>query len=477
MLRYPDFARTFYVKPDWSAVGIGAVLTQFDDQEREHPVVYLSRRCRGKESTYCSRRGELVALWYAVSKWRPFLEGQQFVVLSDDLSLTTMAKRSEDLKIQRYLNELQAFKCTVKHKRGKDHIDADALSRCHEPSAADESDIVDDSTYAHEHILAVQPISTNSRPLPGHVDAVSQMALAQAADPVCIRIREKIDQNPSSKDKYLMSNNGLIYRRQTAPRNHQLLIPRSERRRYFDMHHSSPAAAHFGRDRTLDRLTSTCYWPGLHKEVTQWVRDCECQRSKLTRPKSSGFMFVRPRRDLRPWTRVHIDHYGPLNRTGSPDNYTYILTVSCADSHSCHFIPIRNNGASETARALLMVFEFESFPESVISDRHQAFRSQLIKALCDLAGIHLFTTVAYRAQGNSPAERPHRFLNSCLKTMVNEDMNNWHRFLSLILLAYRSCVHPALGETPFFLERGRDPIAPAEIQPMPNSTGVKNKSA
>ena len=56
-------------------------------------------------------------------------------------------------------------------------------------------------------------------------------------------------------------------------------------------------------------------------------------------------------------------------------------------------------------------------------------------------------------------------------------MNNWHRFLSLISLAYRSCVHPALGETPFFLERGRDPIVPAEIQPMPNSTGVKNKSA
>ena len=35
--------------------------------------------------------------------------------------------------------------------------------------------------------------------------------------------------------------------------------------------------------------------------------------------------------------------------------------------------------------------------------------------------------------------------------------------MTLISLAYRSCVHPALAETPFFPERGRDAIISQEL--------------
>ena len=63
VLRYPDFSRQFFVKTDYSHLAIGAVLTQFDDDNLEQPIAFLSRRCRGKESSYSARRGEAVALW------------------------------------------------------------------------------------------------------------------------------------------------------------------------------------------------------------------------------------------------------------------------------------------------------------------------------------------------------------------------------------------------------------------------------
>jgi hypothetical protein len=99
VLAYPDFDREFIVKPDWSAAGIGAVLTQFDDNGAERPIAYLSRRCRRKESVYCTRRGELVALWYSVGKWRPFLEGGEFLIQSDHLSLQYLRGTSDDQKL------------------------------------------------------------------------------------------------------------------------------------------------------------------------------------------------------------------------------------------------------------------------------------------------------------------------------------------------------------------------------------------
>jgi hypothetical protein len=62
VLTFPDFDKMFFVKPDWSAIGLGAVLCQLDDDGKEHPIAFLFRRCRGKETSYCARRGELVAI-------------------------------------------------------------------------------------------------------------------------------------------------------------------------------------------------------------------------------------------------------------------------------------------------------------------------------------------------------------------------------------------------------------------------------
>ena len=87
VLHYADFSKEFLVKTDFSHLAIGAVLTQVDDDGNEYPIAYVSRRCQGKESSYSARRGEAVVLWFAVKKWRPFLEGQQFTVISDHLSL------------------------------------------------------------------------------------------------------------------------------------------------------------------------------------------------------------------------------------------------------------------------------------------------------------------------------------------------------------------------------------------------------
>ena len=58
ILRRPDFKREFELHTDWSAQGLGAVLTQRDDADNEYVVAYASRSCNKTERNYSSYHGE-----------------------------------------------------------------------------------------------------------------------------------------------------------------------------------------------------------------------------------------------------------------------------------------------------------------------------------------------------------------------------------------------------------------------------------
>ena len=62
MLAYPDFERPFILDTDASDVGIGAVLSQIDDQGAERVIAYGSRVLSKPERQYCVTRRELLAV-------------------------------------------------------------------------------------------------------------------------------------------------------------------------------------------------------------------------------------------------------------------------------------------------------------------------------------------------------------------------------------------------------------------------------
>ena len=101
VLCHPDFTKPFIVQTDYSSAAIGAVLSQRDEQGHDHPIAYLSRKCRGAEKSYSARRGEAVAIRHALKKWRCFLEGQQFVIETDHRTLEFQRKEADDAQLSR----------------------------------------------------------------------------------------------------------------------------------------------------------------------------------------------------------------------------------------------------------------------------------------------------------------------------------------------------------------------------------------
>ncbi len=67
MLRSPDFSRQLIWQTDASNRGVGAVLTQMDDQGEEHPASYYSQKLLLREQKYTTLEKELLAIKLATN--------------------------------------------------------------------------------------------------------------------------------------------------------------------------------------------------------------------------------------------------------------------------------------------------------------------------------------------------------------------------------------------------------------------------
>ena len=82
-LRRVDPERRFTLHTDWSTKGLGAVLTQVDDEGREGMVACISRSLNVHEAKYPAWKGELLAVVWAVKHFKPYLAGRDFSVVTD----------------------------------------------------------------------------------------------------------------------------------------------------------------------------------------------------------------------------------------------------------------------------------------------------------------------------------------------------------------------------------------------------------
>ena len=130
MLAYPDFERPFILDTDASDVGIGAVLSQIDDQGAERVIAYGSRVLSKPERRCCVTRRELLAVVIFTKHFRPYLAGRHFLLRTDHASLAWLRNFKEpEGQLARWLERLAEFDYKITHRQGKKHVNADALSR------------------------------------------------------------------------------------------------------------------------------------------------------------------------------------------------------------------------------------------------------------------------------------------------------------------------------------------------------------
>ncbi len=130
ILRRPDFSKVFILHTDQSALGIGAILDQLDEEGKEYVIAYASRSNNKAKSNYFSYKGECLNVVWVVIHFRPYLYGTNFTLYTDHQPIKwLMTNNKLTGKLARLVFILQEYEFKVIHRPGITHQNADTMSQ------------------------------------------------------------------------------------------------------------------------------------------------------------------------------------------------------------------------------------------------------------------------------------------------------------------------------------------------------------
>jgi hypothetical protein len=439
-------------------------------------VSYFSKRLSKPQQNYSTSERELLAIVLAVEHFKQFLYGKRFKIITDHQPLRTLLTSDNmSARLARWLSRLQLFDFEIEYRPGKNHGNADGLSRLAlEPSTeADEED--DDSAPVRINAVTTLAASINIQ-----ADQVQQEQLQdlnikfiydlklQSAKENGRHVVVTSFDNKEQRSYYNQWNkivlfNKNVYREYVDDVDNirlQYIVPKQCRDTILEKAHKCPTSGHLGKDKTWEKLRSRCYWPGQCKDVEEFVQNCpDCQLIKP--PNHYNVAELIPLRPSRPFELTTTDIMGPLPTT--PEGYKYMLAVCDHFTKWIELFPLKTLTAKELAEKFMVFICRHGVPNIILSDQGTNYQAELMSELLELLDIHRTKTTPYHPQCDGLTERYNRTIKSMLTVYVNENGTNWDSMLHYIQFALNTSVQKTTKCTPFELVYGRIPKVPLDL--------------
>ena len=116
---------------DASDFAVGAILGQIKDK-KHHAISYASKTLSGAQLNYATTEKELLAVIFAIDKFRSYLVGAKVIVYTDHAALKyLLTKKDAKPRLIRWVLLLQEFDIENRDKKGVENSVVDHLSRLH----------------------------------------------------------------------------------------------------------------------------------------------------------------------------------------------------------------------------------------------------------------------------------------------------------------------------------------------------------
>uniref|UniRef100_A0A2N9EGL5 RNA-directed DNA polymerase n=1 Tax=Fagus sylvatica TaxID=28930 RepID=A0A2N9EGL5_FAGSY len=274
VLVLPDFSKLFEVDCDASGVGIGAVLSQ-----EGKPIAFFSEKLNESRRKYSTYDKEFYAIIRALDHWSHYLLPNEFLLHSDHEALKYLNSQQKlNSRHASWVEFLQPYSFSIKHKSGKLNQVADALSRRHS-------------------LLSTMEVQ---------VLGFEVLKELYKNDPDFGNVWESCSKGSFN---HFLVQEGFLFK------NNKLCIPQcSLRRAIIQEVHGGGLAGHFGRDKTLALVQENFFWPKLAHNVECFVKSCRtCQIAK-SHSKNTGLYTPLPVPKA-PWEDISLDFVLGLPRT------------------------------------------------------------------------------------------------------------------------------------------------------------------
>ena len=407
-----DPKRETELHTDASQLGFGAILMQRQDDNKMHPIAYFSTRTTAAEAKNHSFVLETQAIYKALERFRVYLEGIEFVIVTDCMSLEkAFAKKDMNRSIDKWLCEMMRYNFTVKHRSGTNMPHVDALSRV-------------------PLIAAIDP-----------TDIDIQIRAKQSVDKKILDIREKLEQSDLAGFELV---NGVVYKKGRKGELCMMVPEDMENEIIRTMHEKR---GHFGINKTYDDLKEYYWFDNMREKVVNYIKGCiKCIIYSSSTKKSETALHSIPKVPV-PFHTIHIDHMGPLPSILSKRKH--VLVIVDAFTKFVKIYPVNSTSTKEVICAMTKYFEYYSRPVRIVSDRGSCFTSAEFRSFVDGLNIAHVKTATCAPQANGQVERVNRIIKNMLGK-ITDPINNgdWSRKIKDVEMAINNTKQSSTGLSP-----------------------------
>lgn len=425
VLTLPDYTQPFVVEVDACDNGIGAVLMQ-----KGRPLAFLSKGLAPKHQKLSTYEKELLAVVLATQKWRTYLQGHHFIIKTDHQSLKYLLEQKlTTLMQQKWLAKLMGLDYEIVYKKGKENVVADALSRL--PTDHSTGKLLQISVVQHSWLSDVLQSYEGDLQAKGILTDLA----AQTADARTYQYC-----------KGLIQKEGKIFVGSASNMRRQIL---------WELH-DSPHGGHSGQEATFHKVSQFFFWPGLRKDVEEYVKSCDiCQRVKTGTTFPGGLLQPLPV-PTQIWEDVSLDFIEGLPKSGDAN---CILVVIDRFTKVGHFIPLSHPFSATTVAQHFLdnIYKLHGMPKTITSDRDRVFTSQFWRELFRLVGTKLQLSTSYHPQTDGQTERLNRCIEQFLRCMVSHRPKLWGKWLPLAQWWYNTTYNSAIRRSPYEALYGTQP--------------------
>ncbi|GKB66300.1 gag-pol polyprotein [Tanacetum coccineum] len=394
------------------------------------PIAYFSEKLNDAKRRYTTYDKEFYAIIRALDHWQHYLISKEFILHSDHEALKYIqCQHKLQPRHAKWVEFLQVFNFTIKHKSGKLNKGADALSRKYTLLNHLQQKIIGFELLKHEY-----PDDPDFGVLFSHCQAT---------------------QNHSLGEFHVFS--GFLFKQQ------RLCIPRhSIRIVLIQETHAGGLAGHLDIDKTTHLLRANFFWPKLARDVEHFIRRCLlCHRAKSQLSPYGLYMPLSVL--LAPWEDVSLDFITGLPRT--QHHKDSVMVVVDRFSKMAYFVACNTTyDAVQVANLYFKeIVRLHGVPKTMVSDRDVKFLSHFWLTLWRKLGTKLKFSTSSHPQTDGQTEVTNRTLGSLLRALITTNLKQWEELLPRAEFAYNRAPNKTTGISPFKVVYGLNPSTPLDL--------------